>query len=46
MAAQLLGVLRARPLLEGRYADAAYLTRFVERAILPGLGLTAGAPES
>ncbi|MFG3407435.1 TetR/AcrR family transcriptional regulator [Streptomyces sp. NPDC048142] len=46
VAAQLLGVMRARPLLEGRYADAAYLTRFVELAILPSLGLTAGAPES
>ncbi|MFH8666785.1 TetR/AcrR family transcriptional regulator [Streptomyces anulatus] len=46
VAAQLLGVMRARPLLEGRYADAAYLTRFVEMAILPSLGLTAGAPES
>lgn len=43
--AQLLGVIRARPLLEGRYADAAYLSRFVEKAILPGLGLTA-TPES
>ncbi|MGW5925386.1 TetR/AcrR family transcriptional regulator [Streptomyces anulatus] len=46
VAAQLLGVMRARPLLEGRYADAVYLTRFVEMAILPSLGLTAGAPES
>ncbi|MFD3983941.1 TetR/AcrR family transcriptional regulator [Streptomyces griseus] len=46
VAAQLLGVMRARPLLEGRYADAAYLTGFTERAILPGLGLTAGPPES
>ncbi len=46
VAAQLLGVMRARPLLEGRYADAAYLTRFVEMAVLPSLGLTAGAPES
>ncbi|MBT2379821.1 TetR family transcriptional regulator [Streptomyces sp. CB00316] len=45
VAAQLLGVMRARPLLEGRYADAAYLSRFVEKAILPGLGLTAGAPD-
>ncbi|MEV1044039.1 TetR/AcrR family transcriptional regulator [Streptomyces sp. NPDC049916] len=44
--AQLLGVLRARPLLEGRHADAAYLTRFVKGAILPGLGLAAGTPES
>ncbi|MFF5874750.1 TetR/AcrR family transcriptional regulator [Streptomyces californicus] len=46
VSAQLLGVMRARPLLEGRYADAAYLTGFAERAILPGLGLPAGAPES
>ncbi|MEU0099823.1 TetR/AcrR family transcriptional regulator [Streptomyces sp. NPDC006267] len=46
VAAQLLGVMRARPLLEGRYADAAYLTRFVEKAILPGLGLAAGTPQS
>ncbi|WP_103533076.1 TetR/AcrR family transcriptional regulator [Streptomyces sp. SM11] len=46
VAAQLLGVMRARPLLEGRYADAAYLTRFMEMAILPSLGLAAGAPES
>jgi AcrR family transcriptional regulator len=38
--AQLLGVLRVRPLLEGRYADEEYLTRFVEAALLPSLGLT------
>ncbi|MET8330615.1 TetR/AcrR family transcriptional regulator [Streptomyces sp. NPDC005181] len=38
-AAQLLGVMRARPLLEGKFADEAYLTRFVERAVLPALGL-------
>ena len=38
--AQLLGVLRVRPLMEGRYADEEYLTRFVEAALLPQLGLT------
>ncbi|MDQ0988321.1 TetR/AcrR family transcriptional regulator [Streptomyces sp. V2I9] len=46
VAAQLLGVMRARPLLEGRYADAAYLTGFVEKVILPSLGLPAETPES
>ncbi|MEI7031826.1 TetR/AcrR family transcriptional regulator [Streptomyces pratensis] len=46
VAAQLLGVMRARPLLEGRYADAAYLTRFVRDAILPSLGLAARTPQS
>jgi AcrR family transcriptional regulator len=44
VAAQMLGILRARPMLEGRYADEAYLTRFLEAAILPGLGLRAAAP--
>ncbi|MFC9245880.1 TetR/AcrR family transcriptional regulator [Streptomyces sp. NPDC057136] len=43
VATQLLGVMRARPLLEGRYADAAYLTRFVESSILPALGIGAEA---
>ena len=38
--AQLLGVLRVRPLLEGRYADEEYLMRFVEAVLLPELGLT------
>ncbi|MGW1894878.1 TetR/AcrR family transcriptional regulator [Streptomyces sp. NPDC002004] len=37
---QLLGVLRVRPVLEGIYADADYMARFVEAAVLPGLGLT------
>ncbi|MFJ8934165.1 TetR/AcrR family transcriptional regulator C-terminal ligand-binding domain-containing protein [Streptomyces sp. NPDC102365] len=37
--AQLLGVLRVRPLLEGRPADAEYLLRYVEVALLPALGL-------
>ncbi|MPY40012.1 TetR/AcrR family transcriptional regulator, partial [Streptomyces phyllanthi] len=36
--AQILGVLRARPLLDGRNADEAYLVRFVEVAVLPALG--------
>ncbi|MFD8827682.1 TetR/AcrR family transcriptional regulator [Streptomyces sp. NPDC059605] len=43
VSAQLLGVVRARPLLEGKYADERYLTRFVESAILPALGLGASA---
>ncbi|MGW1161344.1 TetR/AcrR family transcriptional regulator [Streptomyces sp. NPDC002513] len=37
--AQLLGVLRARPMLEGQYADEEYLARFVEATVLPLLGL-------
>ncbi|MPY64346.1 TetR/AcrR family transcriptional regulator [Streptomyces spongiae] len=40
--AQILGVLRARPLLEGRDADEAYLTCFLEAAVLPALGLGDG----
>ncbi|KPI31590.1 regulatory protein TetR [Actinobacteria bacterium OV450] len=39
--AQLMGVLRIRPVLEGRYADADYLVRFVDAALLPALGLAA-----
>ncbi|MDT0388138.1 TetR/AcrR family transcriptional regulator [Streptomyces dubilierae] len=38
--AQMLGVLRLRPVLEGRPADPDYLVRFVEAAVLPALGLT------
>ncbi|MFD9568532.1 TetR/AcrR family transcriptional regulator [Streptomyces sp. NPDC059982] len=38
--AQLMGVLRIRPVLEGRYADADYLVRFVDVALLPALGIT------
>ncbi|MFF5965403.1 TetR/AcrR family transcriptional regulator [Streptomyces collinus] len=38
--AQLLGVLRVRPVLEGEWADPDYLVRFVEAAVLPALGLT------
>ncbi|MDJ0381143.1 TetR/AcrR family transcriptional regulator [Streptomyces sp. G-G2] len=40
--AQLMGVLRIRPVLEGRYADADYLVRFVDAALLPALGLAPG----
>ncbi|MCX5192771.1 TetR/AcrR family transcriptional regulator [Streptomyces sp. NBC_00249] len=41
--AQLMGVLRIRPVLEGQYADADYLVRFVDAAVLPALGITPGA---
>lgn len=37
--AQLFGMLRMRPVLEGEQADAAYLVRFVEAVVLPALGL-------
>ncbi|WP_037863199.1 TetR/AcrR family transcriptional regulator [Streptomyces sp. NRRL S-340] len=40
--AQMFGVLRIRPVLEGTYADADYMVRFVEAAVLPALGLTTG----
>ncbi|MBV7694309.1 TetR/AcrR family transcriptional regulator [Streptomyces sp. TRM70350] len=38
--AQMFGVLRARPMLEGQDADPDYLLKFVEAAVLPSLGLT------
>jgi AcrR family transcriptional regulator len=38
--AQIFGALRMRPFLEGRRADAGYVTCFVEAAVLPALGLT------
>ncbi|MBC7269189.1 MULTISPECIES: TetR/AcrR family transcriptional regulator [Streptomyces] len=38
--AQMFGVQRMRPLLEGEEADPDYLLRFVEAAVLPALGLT------
>lgn len=44
VAAQVLGIIRARPLLEGRYADDAFLTRFIECAVLPALGLPSSPP--
>jgi AcrR family transcriptional regulator len=37
---QLFGVIRARPVVEGEYADPEYLLRFMEAAVLPALGLT------
>ncbi|MEV3859022.1 TetR/AcrR family transcriptional regulator [Streptomyces sp. NPDC050095] len=40
LAAQLFGVMRSRPVLEGRDADADYLVGFVEKVLVPGLGLT------
>ncbi|MFD7425832.1 TetR/AcrR family transcriptional regulator [Streptomyces sp. NPDC059818] len=46
VSAQLLGVMRARPLLEGAYADETFLIRFVEGAVLPALGLDATASGS
>jgi AcrR family transcriptional regulator len=38
--AQMFGVVRARPVVDGEYADPDYLVRFVEAAVLPVLGLT------
>ena len=37
--AQMFGVIRARPVIDGEYADPDYLVRFVEAAVLPALGL-------
>ncbi|MFI2640547.1 TetR/AcrR family transcriptional regulator [Streptomyces sp. NPDC018610] len=37
--AQMFGVLRIRPVLDGEYADPDYMVRFVEAAVLPALGL-------
>ncbi|MFD6282153.1 TetR/AcrR family transcriptional regulator [Streptomyces sp. NPDC060209] len=44
VAAQVLGIMRARPLLEERYADDAFLTRFIECAVLPALGIPTSPP--
>ncbi|MBP0462097.1 TetR/AcrR family transcriptional regulator [Streptomyces montanisoli] len=41
VAVQLFGVMRAALLLHGSHADEAYMTRFVEAAVLPALGVTA-----
>ncbi|WP_405650053.1 TetR/AcrR family transcriptional regulator C-terminal ligand-binding domain-containing protein [Streptomyces sp. NBC_00019] len=38
--AQMFGVIRARPIVDGEYADPSYLVCFVEAAVLPALGLT------
>ncbi len=37
--AQFFGLLRLRPVLEGRQADEEYLLRFVDAVVLPALGL-------
>ncbi|MGW4277642.1 TetR/AcrR family transcriptional regulator [Streptomyces seoulensis] len=37
--AQMFGVLRIRPVLDGEYAGPDYMVRFVEAAVLPALGL-------
>ncbi|MEU3281114.1 TetR/AcrR family transcriptional regulator [Streptomyces antibioticus] len=42
--AQMFGVIRARPVVDGEYADQDYLERFVEAAVLPALGLAQGPP--
>ncbi|MFF2727952.1 TetR/AcrR family transcriptional regulator [Streptomyces sp. NPDC058008] len=44
VSAQVLGIMRARPLLAERYADDAFLTRFIECAVLPALGLPPSPP--
>ncbi|MFE3519169.1 TetR/AcrR family transcriptional regulator [Streptomyces sp. NPDC059166] len=44
VAAQVMGVMRARPLLEERYTDGQFLTRFIECAVLPALGLPPSPP--
>jgi hypothetical protein len=38
--AQIFGVLRARPVLDGQDADETYIIRFMEAAVFPALGLT------
>ncbi|GGJ45560.1 TetR/AcrR family transcriptional regulator [Streptomyces brasiliensis] len=38
--AQMFGIVRARPIVDGVYADPNYLVCFVEAAVLPALGLT------
>ncbi|MFE9621803.1 TetR-like C-terminal domain-containing protein [Streptomyces sp. NPDC006527] len=42
--AQMFGVVRARPVVDGTYADENYLVCFVEAAVLPALGLTQERP--
>ncbi|GAA5049360.1 TetR/AcrR family transcriptional regulator [Streptomyces similanensis] len=37
--AQMFGVLRIRPVLDGEFAGPDYMVRFVEAAVLPALGL-------
>jgi AcrR family transcriptional regulator len=42
--AQMFGVVRARPVVDGEFADPDYLVRFVEAAVLPALGLDSPSP--
>ena len=42
--AQMFGVIRARPVVDGEYADPDYLVCFVEAVVLPALGLTGSTP--
>ncbi|GAA1164090.1 TetR/AcrR family transcriptional regulator [Streptomyces hebeiensis] len=42
VATQLIGLTRARMLVEGRQADEDYLIRFLESSVFPALGLRAG----
>lgn len=44
VAAQLLGIMRAKPLLADRYAGDGFLVRFIECAVLPALGLPTSPP--
>ncbi|MFI5939065.1 TetR/AcrR family transcriptional regulator [Streptomyces uncialis] len=44
VAAQLFGVTRVRPQLEGRFADPEYLVRLVDAVILPAFGLGTAVP--
>ncbi|MDX3323267.1 MULTISPECIES: TetR/AcrR family transcriptional regulator [Streptomyces] len=44
VAAQVLGIMRARSLLEGRYPEDTFLARFIECAVLPALGIPASPP--
>ncbi|MEV0009932.1 TetR/AcrR family transcriptional regulator [Streptomyces sp. NPDC051840] len=44
VAAQVMGIMRARPLLEERYTDGRFVTRFIECAVLPALGLPSLPP--
>lgn len=42
--AMMFGVLRVRPMLTGKYADAGYLVRFVDAVVLPALGFPYDGP--
>ncbi|WP_406143806.1 TetR/AcrR family transcriptional regulator [Streptomyces sp. NBC_01012] len=44
VAAQVLGAMRARSLLGGRYPEGTFLTGFIDCAVLPALGIPAPPP--